>query len=98
MSVLQQELEAKVDGAPAAVDPQVARRRAIRKGARWVVGGGKGPQHAGLGWVCLPAFAGGAVLGAGVCAGRQTRAADMLSGCACLSKPLAAGPLYGPLW
>jgi hypothetical protein len=34
VSVLQQELVSVVDGRPAPVDPQVAKRRAIRKGAR----------------------------------------------------------------
>lgn len=34
VSVLQQELVSKLEGAPVPVDPQVAKRRAIRKGAR----------------------------------------------------------------
>jgi len=34
LSVLQQELVNKVEGGPAPIDPQVAKRRAIRKGAR----------------------------------------------------------------
>jgi hypothetical protein len=42
VSVLQQELVSKLEGGPTPVDPQVAKRRAIRKGARCVWGPGTG--------------------------------------------------------
>lgn len=40
VSVLQQELASKLEGGPTPVDLQVAKRRAIRKGARCVWGPG----------------------------------------------------------
>lgn len=41
VSVLQQELVSKLEGGPTPVDPQVAKRRAIRKGARASLVGGQ---------------------------------------------------------